>query len=305
MAIKAKFLAGVTSIKIDPLHQWDCGQQLEIESEDAFPTIVEVHFSCLGMNEAEVRVSSFINDKVVTVTIPDTCLEQNGDITAWIYETDGTAGKTTKSITIPIIGRARPGRPAEITPTISDCYVELIGEVNGAVNSMNAVINRLEQGNISVKTAENAETAETAKKAELATHASTADTAEKANIATLSESTKTSIGYVTIRGSCDGDELEINFSFAPYNYSCTTLNEVILAIRNVYDTNKHIPASGYVRVGTGVIERPYSIDTVFGVYLSPPGDALCFTVRGEKGTKYEISTDNTNLVLSDVIIYKI
>ena len=151
MAIKARFPAGVTSIKLDSLHQWDYGQQLEIESEDALSSIVEVHFSCSGMNEATVRVCS-MNSNIATVTIPDICLEQTGTITAWIYEINGSQGRTTKSITIPIISRARPDRTLEPSDEFSTSYTQLITEVNNTLDA-------LRSGEIVVKEAVSAEEA--------------------------------------------------------------------------------------------------------------------------------------------------
>lgn len=179
MAIKAKFPTGVTSITLSPLHQWDYGQELEIESEDLLATIVEVHFSCAEMPEAEAHSCSVV-DGIATVKIPDACLEQTSNITAWLYEIEGTQGRTTKSIVIPVIGRARPNRPAEIPQDISNCYTELISEVNEAVEG-------LKSGTVTAKYAESTESAATAKKAELATTATTAQNANTANVATTAE----------------------------------------------------------------------------------------------------------------------
>ena len=179
MAIKAKFPTGVTSITISPLYQWDYGQTLEIDCEDLLTSIVEVHFSCAGMTEAEVHTCS-VTSGIATVKIPDVCLEQASNITAWIYEIDGTGGRTTKSIDIPVIGRARPKRPVEIPPDIGNCYTELVSEVNQAVES-------LRTGDVTARYAKSAESATVAERANTATTATTAQNANTANVATTAE----------------------------------------------------------------------------------------------------------------------
>ena len=180
MAIKATFPSGVTSVTLPPLYQWDYGQVLEIESEDKLSPVVEVHFSCAGMTEAEVRICAFADNDIATVKIPDSCLEQTANITAFVYEKDVDNGRTTKAISIPIIARARPSRPVEIPVDASDCYTQLIAEVNEAIGA-------LRDGTVTVKNAENAKKAETANTALSATTASTAQEANTANEATRSK----------------------------------------------------------------------------------------------------------------------
>ena len=112
MTIKVAFAPGESSATIDPLHQWDFGQFLEIESADFASGSAEAHFSCLEMTEAIVE-SCTVSNGCYTVKIPDSCLETGDDITAWIYEILGSNGKTTKIITIPVIARPRPRRVSE------------------------------------------------------------------------------------------------------------------------------------------------------------------------------------------------
>ena len=178
MAIKVKIPSGVNSVKINELHQWDYGQILEIEDEDLLSLIVEAHFSYSGLTDAIVHNCN-VENGIVTVAIPDVCLEQTTNITVWMYEIDGTEGRTTKSITIPMIGRARPNRPAEIPQNVSDAYTELITEVNEAVKD-------LKNGNVVIRYAENADRADTAALADVATTAKTAQNANTAEMATFS-----------------------------------------------------------------------------------------------------------------------
>ena len=170
MAIKVTLSSGITSAKTTSLFQWDYGQQLQIISDD-LPPIVEVHFACKGMSEAVVMPCS-ITDGTGIVTIPDSCLEQSTDITAWVYSIDGTQGKTVKTITIPIVSRTRPGRSETIPQSVTDKYTELISQVNDAIND-------LKDGTVVVKTAT---TAETAKKAASATNADFANMANGVRI---------------------------------------------------------------------------------------------------------------------------
>lgn len=169
MAVKAFFPTGVTSITLGALHQWDYGQMLEIETSDPLPSIVEVHFSCVGMNEAEVCECS-VDNNIATVAIPDLCLEQSAHITAWIYEIVGSEGRTTKSITIPMIARARPAKPSGMPDGVKDLYAQAIGNINEAIAS-------LADGGIVTKEALHAETATHSNTATEATHAKTADQA--------------------------------------------------------------------------------------------------------------------------------
>ena len=109
MTIQVTIPAGEASVKIDPLHQWDYGQFIEIKSSDFVSDSVEAHFSCLGMTEAIVESCSVSNGRY-TAKIPDSCLETGDNITAWIFEVSPLNGKTTKEIIIPVIARPRPIR---------------------------------------------------------------------------------------------------------------------------------------------------------------------------------------------------
>lgn len=181
MAIKAVFPTGTAAVSVSGLFQWDYGQILEIEAAEIGNVIAEVHFACPSMTEAIVRPCSFSNG-VGTVTIPDQCLEQPNAITAWVFEIQGTQGRTIKTITLQITARKRPGKSHDIPSEYIDKYAELITEVNEAVSAIGA-------GNIKVasaQSADNATYATTAGNAQSAAHATTAGNATTA--ATLSPS---------------------------------------------------------------------------------------------------------------------
>ena len=174
MAIKVNIPSGQNTATVSGLHQWDYGQVLEIESVDLGNMIGEVHFACPSMSEAIV-VSCNFADGLGSVTIPDECLEQSSTINAWIYEINGTQGRTRKGITIPVTPRMRPSASRDIPTEISNRYTQLITEVNEAID-------KLENGETTVKKAETATQAYSATTAGNASTANYAITAENATV---------------------------------------------------------------------------------------------------------------------------
>ena len=133
MNIKATFPAGVDTLTVHGLHQWDYGRKLEI-SAPTRPALVEVHFACAGAKDAVVRLAS-VADGVASVIIPDTCLEQTTPVAAWVYEVGADYGHTALTVILPVTARAKP--TAETLPVaIGDKYTELIGHVNAAVKKL-------------------------------------------------------------------------------------------------------------------------------------------------------------------------
>ena len=133
MVIKVTFPTGSNSVSLTPLTQWDFGQQLEIESAE-LGGLIEVHFACHDMKEAIVRPCSVVNN-VAVVSIPDVCLEQTSNITAWVYEVGDNSGKTVRTITIPIIARQKPIPCADVPVSIVDKYTEAVGAMNELVDT--------------------------------------------------------------------------------------------------------------------------------------------------------------------------
>lgn len=176
MVLKAIFPSGQTEITVNGLHQWDYGQQLEIESLD-LPAMVEVHFACVGMQTAEVRTCSAVSGKLV-VAIPDLCLEQSAPIIAWVFAINGEEGTTVKTITLPIIPRTRPQVAAGVPRDNADAYTQFLTEVNKAVGS-------LKEGDTVVARALSADRAQAASHADTAAKASYTDHAGYAESASL------------------------------------------------------------------------------------------------------------------------
>lgn len=185
MSIRAVFPLGWSEITIHGLHQWDYGQQLEIHAED-LPGVVEVHFACQGMKDARVRVCETVSG-VASVAIPDQCLEQTSPITAWICEVNETAGTTIKTITLPIIARARPKPGEPIPEDFSDKYTE-------AISAFNAATKKLEDGSVKAAKAGHADTAGIA---EEALHVGLADEAKNAINADAAKMLNIPYGYQT------------------------------------------------------------------------------------------------------------
>ena len=196
MAIKVQFPAGEESVIARGLFQWDYGQVLEIECLEIGTEIVEVHFACSNMSEAIVRSCAFTNS-VGTVAIPDECLEQASPVNAWIYEVDGTKGRTIKTITLPITARIRPSNTRDIPSNFVDKYGQLIDEVNETMET-------LRNGDVVVAKAKVAETAGHASTAGNASSATHAVQANKAGIAdSLTAVLVTSVNITGGNGTTD------------------------------------------------------------------------------------------------------
>lgn len=191
MSIKINFNEGERAVTVGGLYQWDYGQVLEIECTELGTELMEVHFAYSGLSEAIVRACQFV-DGIGTVTIPDQCLEQTSNITAWIYSISATQGHTVKTITMPITGRMRPSALRDVPPEYINKYAEAIEEINKAVNA-------LEQGTVTVAKALSADKA---------TSADTATNAENATYATSAGSTTT--GSATVLNMQVISQIEIN-----------------------------------------------------------------------------------------------
>ena len=183
MALKAIFPPGLAETTVNGLHQWDYGQQLEIQSED-LPGLVEVHFACAGMTEAVVRFCETFQSDASTPTavaaIPDGCLEQTSPITAWVYFLGESSGTTCKTITMPIIPRTRPQPRESVPEEFSDVYTEAVEEINELVDDIDKLVEKLATGKLPIASVAYADKAGEASIATTAGHASTADKAESA-----------------------------------------------------------------------------------------------------------------------------
>ncbi len=103
--IKANFNAYANYVT-DSLYQWDRNQILSVSGFN-ISTAPEVHFYNSAMDKAIVKQSTFI-DRVVTVQIPNSLLQNALTIYANIGVYEDNTFKTVETITIPVIAKARP-----------------------------------------------------------------------------------------------------------------------------------------------------------------------------------------------------
>jgi hypothetical protein len=165
MSIKAIFPAGVEALTVHGLHQWDYGQTLEITHPD-LPAIIEVHFAPVGAQEAIVRVVSAAAG-VAEVPVPDELLEQSRPVLAWVYLVGETSGTTMLTVTMPLQARARPTAAGPAPAHVADQYTQAVAAVNAQVES-------LKQGDVTVAKALAANSATTAGSATTAASATRA-----------------------------------------------------------------------------------------------------------------------------------
>ena len=151
MAIKAIFSAGVDTLTVSGLHQWDYGQKLEIHGL-GLPAMIEVHFACLNMAEAHVRIGTTA-DGVTTVAIPDGCLEHDTPLRAWVYVVDATSGRTERTIMLPIAARTKPQGAESRPPFVADEYAETLEQINTTVdNWRDGIVDQNDKGKTKVWT---------------------------------------------------------------------------------------------------------------------------------------------------------
>lgn len=138
--IAATFIDGVNIVTAHGLTQWDYGQKLEIHGL-ALPSSFQVHFSCKKSDEAIVRLGTTINGVGSTV-IPDSILEQDTEIRAWIYLIGDGTGETIKLIQLPLTVRPKPQDfISQITPsqqTMLEQFMAQLNELTGTIESSNA-----------------------------------------------------------------------------------------------------------------------------------------------------------------------
>lgn len=96
----------------DPLFQWDTNQILRIFGL-SLPVVPEVHFSHDTAEQAIVQRATMNAAGVVDVLIPNTLLQHDSDVIAYVCTEQGGTFQSLYKITIPVIGRAQPGDGTE------------------------------------------------------------------------------------------------------------------------------------------------------------------------------------------------
>lgn len=109
--ITAEFKPDVVNLQVSNLYQWDSNQQLKITGIDFTQRPIEVHFCNKKSTSALVAMPTTLSGDVI-VNIPNELLSEPYDIVAYVYQTNGSARCTTKTIKIPIVARQKPANYA-------------------------------------------------------------------------------------------------------------------------------------------------------------------------------------------------
>lgn len=195
MPIRAIFSEGVNTLTVSGLHQWDYGQKLEIHGL-ALPALIEVHFACLNMTEATVRIGTTA-DGVTTVAIPDSCLEHDTPLRAWVYVIDTTSGKTERTIMLPIEARTKPQGADSRPPFAVDEYAEALDQINKTVDGWrDGIVDQNDGGKTKVWTGTRAEFNELTETDDHTLYVITDELPDYTDLVTLYEATAEWIAYM-------------------------------------------------------------------------------------------------------------
>ena len=114
--------------------QWNYGEVLRIQGLN-LPKVVEIHFSLEKTAGQAIPRIGTTKDGVTDVVIPDSLLENEGELQdyfvyVWIYLTDATSGRTEHSLSLKVKARSKPEIPGG--DDNADPFREAIEEVNSA-----------------------------------------------------------------------------------------------------------------------------------------------------------------------------
>ena len=137
--IKATFAEGIDVVTALGLTQWDYGQTLEIHGL-TLPTTFQVHFASKRVTQAVVRLGTTTNG-VGSVVIPDTMLEQDTDLRAWIYIVGDGTGETIKLIQLPLQTRLKPENYIDpVTPSQQTVLEKFLADINTATETVTEAV---------------------------------------------------------------------------------------------------------------------------------------------------------------------
>lgn len=116
--------------------QWNYGEVLRIQGLN-LPKVVEIHFSLEKTAGQAIPRIGTTKDGVTDVVIPDSLLENEGELQdyfvyVWIYLTDATSGRTEHSLSLKVKARSKPEIPGG--DDNADPFREAIEEVNNAAD---------------------------------------------------------------------------------------------------------------------------------------------------------------------------
>ena len=133
MATIVDFSTGVNEKIAEPLWQWDYGQTLIIKGIENVQ-VVQVHFCDRSCTEAIVRIGTLVDDEI-EVAIPDSLLENEWDINAFVYICGEGCGQTIKHVQIPVLKRKKPGDYEPIPPSVQTELDKMIATVNATTET--------------------------------------------------------------------------------------------------------------------------------------------------------------------------
>ncbi len=139
--IIAKFDPGSDYKRVSGLTQWDYGQKLRIQGLD-LPAAVEIHFSLTDVGGESITRVGTTADGVTDVIIPDSMLENEGEmgkqysVFAYLYLSDSKSGETIKKIEMIVSTRPKP--EAWDKPEDQELFHEAIEAVNNAADRAEA-----------------------------------------------------------------------------------------------------------------------------------------------------------------------
>lgn len=136
------FPNNVNKLTTSPLYQWDYGQVLKITGLGTLQ-VVQVHFCNRSCVETIVRLGSSIDDGL-EVAIPDSLLEDEWDINAFIYVFGENCAQTIKHVQIPVIKRKKPEDYIDPIPPSAQTELEqMIAHVNETYDKLSDEYNAL------------------------------------------------------------------------------------------------------------------------------------------------------------------
>ena len=110
--IQVNFPYGSKETTSSTLYQWYYGQKLQIYDTELNDATIQVYFCYKSCDRTIVRIGSLLDattsNPYYVVSIPDSLLENDWDIHAFIYKVDSEAGNTTYRIKISIFKRKKP-----------------------------------------------------------------------------------------------------------------------------------------------------------------------------------------------------
>lgn len=137
--ITVDFSGGHESVKAQGLYQWDKGQKLVINGLGV--AAAQVHYANEKSENAIIFIATKQDTGGLLVDIPNSLLEEEYGIYAYIYLTSGTDGETIKTVHIPVKRRQKPEDfISEPDPEQAELIDNLIATYNATVEKCNQTV---------------------------------------------------------------------------------------------------------------------------------------------------------------------